>query len=128
MTARRSGPYDRIMTFTIVKFLISAVVITGASELAKRSNTFAALLISLPLISILSFLWVYLESRDATKVAELSTGTLLLVLPSLAFFVVLSVSIKFEMNFWISFGLAIGGTLVAYLIYWKILSMFGVHI
>jgi hypothetical protein len=115
------------MPYLVLKLFISAGVITAASELAKRSTAFSALLISLPLISILSFTWTYWESKDALKVANLSTSTLLLVIPSLAFFVILPATIKMGLDYWLSLGISVLGTFVAYLLYWKILSAFGVN-
>lgn len=115
------------MAFVILKILASAGVIALSSELAKRSTAFAALLISLPLISILSFIWVYLDSKDTIKVASLSSGTLLLVLPSLAFFLILSSTLRAGLGFWVSLGLSILGTFLAYMVYWKVLSYFGVR-
>jgi hypothetical protein len=39
------------MLYLITKALISGVIITPASEAAKRSPTYGALLVSLPLVS-----------------------------------------------------------------------------
>ena len=49
------------------------------TEVAKRSTWAAALIASLPLISILSFIWVYLETRDLSRIADLSAGIFWLV-------------------------------------------------
>jgi hypothetical protein len=116
------------MAYTILKLFISAAIIAGASELARKSTAFSALLISLPLISILSYVWVYLETKDAARVAELSTSTLLLVVPSLAFFVILTFAINQNLNFWLSLGVSIVGTFICYLGYWKALTYFGVKV
>jgi len=113
------------MPYLFFKFFLSAGVIVVVSELAKRSTTVAALFISLPLVSILSFIWIYWDTKDVSRVTELSTGTALLVIPSLAFFVILSGAIKFGWNFWLSMVFAIFGTVVAYFIYWKALSYVG---
>ncbi len=116
------------MSFTLFKFFLSAAVITGASEIAKRSTTFAALLISVPLISILSFMWVYVESKDTERIADLSINTLLWGIPSMAFFAALSGAIRYGMNFWLSLAVALVITVLAYLIYWKLLATFGIEL
>ena len=43
----------------LIKTILSALVIAGVSELAKKYSLLAALLASLPLTSILAFVWLY---------------------------------------------------------------------
>ena len=69
----------------VLKVLVSALVIVGVTELSKRVGPFwAGVLASLPLVSLLSFTWLYRETRDAEAVARLSWSVFWLVLPSLA--------------------------------------------
>jgi len=82
-----------------LKVFISALVIAAVSELARRYTLAAAILLSLPLTSILAFIWLYIDTQDNTKLAELSYGTFWAVLPSLVFFLVLPVFLKWEWNF-----------------------------
>ena len=42
----------------IIKFLVTSGLIVAVSELAKRLTWVAAILASLPLVSVLSFLWL----------------------------------------------------------------------
>jgi hypothetical protein len=83
----------------LVKVLISAFVIAGVSELAKRYSVLAAILASLPLTSILAFCWLYWETSDVTKVIELSQGIFWAVLPSLVFFVAMPLFLKAGYHF-----------------------------
>jgi hypothetical protein len=46
-------------------------------------------LASLPLTSLLAFVWLYLDTGDTQRVADLSQGIFWLVLPSLSLFVLL---------------------------------------
>ena len=112
----------------VVKTLISALVIAGASEIAKRSNFWASILISLPLVSILTLTWVYFEQRSVEQVQNLSTGILWAVIPSLLFFVVLSGAIKFGMNFPLSLLISVASTAVAYTGWVWMLGKFGIQI
>jgi hypothetical protein len=77
------------MAYYLTKVFISAGLIVLVSELSKRSSFLGGLLASLPLISFLSFIWIYLETEDAGKVADLSLSVFWLVLPSLSLFLVL---------------------------------------
>ena len=99
---------------------MSAAVIVAVSEIAKRYSFMAALLASLPLTSLLAFIWLYIDTKDANKVAALSTDIMWLVLPSLVFFIVLPIAIKQGVHFWLA--LAIAGGLTA-LAYWGMASL-----
>src|SRR5437016_3037635 len=76
------------------KVVISALIIAGASELGKRSASIGAILVSLPLTSILTLTWLFLETRDVEKVRSLSVGIAWALLPSLIFFLTLPFLLK----------------------------------
>ena len=102
------------MLYLIIKFCTSAALIVAISEIAKRYSFAAALLASLPLTSLLAFIWLYLDTKDTAKIATLSHDIAWLVLPSLAFFIVLPLGIKYGMHFWPSLALACIATMLAY--------------
>ncbi len=77
------------MGFFLVKILVTAVLVAIVSELSRRNNFLAALLASIPLVSVLALAWLYLETREPMKVAALAQSIFWLVLPSLAFFLAL---------------------------------------
>ncbi len=88
--------------YYLIKVLLSALLITAISELAKRSTTLAALIASLPLTSILAFIWLYTDTGDTQQIASLARQIFWLVLPSLGFFVVLWWTLTVGVNFWLS--------------------------
>lgn len=67
-----------------IKVIFTVVVVVAVSEIAKRSSFWGALLASLPLTSLLAFIWLYVDTGDAQGVANLSQGIFWLVLPSLS--------------------------------------------
>ena len=73
----------------LLKILLSAILLVAVSEVAKRATWAAAILASLPMTSILAMIWLYSDTHDALKVAELSRSIFWAVLPSLLFFLVL---------------------------------------
>jgi len=102
-----------------VKLLLSAIVIVIVSELAKRNSIVAALVASLPLTSLIAFVWLYAEGADSERIAALSGQIGWLVLPSLVLFVVLPMMLRQGFGFWFSLasaslatGLSYGGLLV----------------
>ncbi|MGH8481795.1 MAG: DUF3147 family protein, partial [Nevskiaceae bacterium] len=57
-----------------VKVLLTAAVVVAVSEIARRSTLWGAVLASLPLTSLLAFVWIYLETGNAQNIATLSQG------------------------------------------------------
>lgn len=85
--------------FFILKTLISALIIAIASEVAKKSGFWGALLISLPTMSILAMTWLYIETKDTEKIASMSYSILWLVLPTLPFFLIVPTLLKRGVSF-----------------------------
>ncbi|MBN2870061.1 MAG: DUF3147 family protein, partial [Campylobacterales bacterium] len=69
------------MGYYLAKIAITTVLIVLISEIAKRSSFWAAVLASLPLVSVLAMIWLYVDTKDVAKVSALSTGVFWLVLP-----------------------------------------------
>lgn len=89
-----------------LKIALTVAVIVGVSEIARRSTFWAALLASLPLTSLLAFVWLYAETGDARAVAALSQGIFWLVLASLPLFLLLPAMLRAGWGFWPSLGAA----------------------
>lgn len=85
-----------------LKIFLTAGLIVAASEIGKRSALMGAILISLPLSSILALSFLHVETGSPEKVISLAKGILMLILPSLAFFIVLIALLKLKQNYWIS--------------------------
>jgi hypothetical protein len=102
------------VTQYLLRVLISALVIVAVSELAKRSTLTGALVASLPLTSLLAFVWLYWDTGDSARVASLSTGIFWLVLPSLVLFLALPLFLRLGWGFWLSLLAAAALTVACY--------------
>jgi hypothetical protein len=114
------------MLYYAMKVIVSALLIVAISEIAKRSTGFAALVASLPLVSLLAFVWLHVEGTAPDRIAELSQQIFWLVLPSLVLFVLLPILLKQGLGFWISFGLSVAATAGCYLALLPLLRRMGV--
>lgn len=76
----------KYMWYYFIKLIITSAIIVAISEISKRSSLIGSILASIPLISFLAFIWLYIETKDVGKIAELSTNIFWLVIPSLSFF------------------------------------------
>ena len=85
--------------------------------MARRSSLLGAILISLPLTSILAAIWLYRDTRDTAEVADLSWAILWAIVPSIAFFVVLPLALRNGISFWASMRLACAATGASYAVW-----------
>lgn len=83
----------------LVKVVVSALVIAFASEVAKRDSFWGALLVALPLTSILAVSWLYAETRDNLLVTRFARDIFLLVPGSLVFFLPFLLETKTRLGF-----------------------------
>jgi hypothetical protein len=111
-----------------LKIGLSALVLVAVAEVAKRSTFWAAALASLPLTSLLAFVWLYLDTGDVQKVATLAGGIFWLVLPSLLLFVLLPILLRLGWGFWLSLAVSSAATALAYVGMIRLLSLFGVRL
>ena len=59
------------MTFKLIlKYLLSAGVITLVSEVVRRNDRAGALLASLPFVSVITLFWVYYESAPEQRLQK----------------------------------------------------------
>ena len=102
------------MIYYFTKIAITTILIVAISEIAKRSSFVGALLASIPLVSVLAMLWLYVDAKDVGKVSALATSVFWLVLPSLVLFVSLPLLLKQGLHFYASISLSIVFTIGAY--------------
>ena len=82
------------MGYYLTKIAVTTVLIVLISEIARRSSLIGAILASIPLISVIAMVWLYIDTKDVTRITALSQSIFWLVLPSLALFVSLPLLIK----------------------------------
>lgn len=116
------------MLYYALKVILSALVIVAISEMAKKSTGFAALIASLPLTSLLAFIWLHMEASPAEKIAELSSQIFWLVLPSLVLFVLLPILLRQGWNFWVSLAVSMAVTASCYFALLPLLRRLGVNL
>ena len=109
---------DRLLTeamvYLLLKAAISGALIAAASEIARRWPGIGGLIVSLPLVSLLTFLWVWRDTGDSARVAELSQSAFWFFLPSMPMFLVLPAMLRTGFGFWLALTMSIGLTVVLY--------------
>jgi F0F1-type ATP synthase assembly protein I len=77
-----------------IKALLSGLLIAVASETARRSPGWGGLIASLPLVSFTAMLWLWRDTGDAGKIADLALSSTAYVIASLPAFVVLALLLR----------------------------------
>ena len=107
------------MLYLVIKALLSGAIVAAVSEIARRYPGWGGLVASLPLTSLLAMIWLWRDSADPARVADLSVSIIWFILPSLPLFVVLPMLLRSGVGFWASMALVVVGTLALYaLMFW----------
>lgn len=116
------------MTYLITKALFSGLIIAAVSEIAKRNNTVASIVHSLPMMSLLAFIWLYSETKDAALIGRHAYGTFWFVLPTLPMFLLMPWLIKKLGGFWPALGAGIVLSIALYWLTMRLLKLAGVNL
>ena len=116
------------MIYNIIKILISAILIALISEVSKRSTFFGAVLASIPLVSVMAMIWLYIDTNDSLQVVQLSKGIFWLVIPSLVLFITFPFFIRLQFSFFTALSAAIFVMVVTYFITIAVLEKFDIHL
>ncbi|HYD28660.1 DUF3147 family protein [Brevundimonas sp.] len=103
------------MVYLVIKALVSGVIIAIVSEMAKRSPGFAALVASLPLVSVLGMIWLWRDTSDPARMAAHAGATFWYVLPSLPMFLLIPALLRRGMAFYPALAAGCALTVVLYL-------------
>lgn len=116
------------MLYFSIKVILSALLIALISEMSKKSSFIGAILASVPLISVMALIWLYVETKNIQKVIGLSYSVFWLVLPSLVLFVSLPVFLKLKVPFGIALPISIVIMVLCYFLMVFVLKKIGIQI
>lgn len=116
------------MSYYLVKIAVTTGLIVVISEVAKRSSLIGAILASIPIVSILAMFWLYVDTKNTSKISDFSISIFWLVLPSLVLFISMPFLLRQGVNFYIAILVSIGLTVLCYFTMIVILSHFGIKL
>jgi hypothetical protein len=88
------------MIALVAKALLSGALIVAIAEIGKRQPGFAALIASLPLVSVLGMILLWHGRPDAENMARHAEATVWYVLPSLPMFLTIPAMLRHGFGFW----------------------------
>lgn len=95
------------MWIFIMRAVIAGLVVAGVVELAERLPRVGALILTLPLTSLIAFIFTWVTYRNMGTISTLSRETLVLVPLGLPFFVPLALADRMGLSFWGAFALGV---------------------
>jgi len=115
------------MIWIITKYLATAFVVVLVSELAKRSDRVGSLVASLPLVTLLTLIWLYLEKQPDEKLANHARYTFWYVVPTLPMFLVFPWLLH-RWGFLLSLAGCIVVTIVCFILWALVARWFGIEL
>ena len=114
--------------YILLKLLLSSSIIVLISEISKRDTFVGGLIASIPVISVLSIIWLYIETKSIEDIKNLSNSIFWMVIPSLSLFISLPILLKSGLGFYISLTISVLITLICYYVTVFILSKYGIKL
>lgn len=115
------------MGWLITKYLLTAAVVVGVSEIAKRSDRLGGLLAALPLVTVLALIWLYVDKQPVEKIANHARYTFWYVLPTLPMFLAFPWLLP-RLGFWPSLLAGVVLTIVCVALWALLLRRFGIEL
>lgn len=115
------------MGWLITKYLVTAAVVVAASEVAKRSDKLGAIIVALPIVSILAMIWLYIEKQPMDKIANHAWYTFWYVVPTLPMFLIFP-SLLHRFGFWAALAMSAGITVVCIGVFALFLKQIGINL
>ena len=104
------------MKYLIIKYLITAGVVVVVSELAKRSDKLGGLLAALPIVTVLTLIWLFVEKQPDAKIANHAYYTFWYVIPTLPMFLLFPYALP-KLGFWLALTVSILLTLIVFFVF-----------
>ena len=115
------------MSWVIIKYLVTAGVVVLVSETAARSDRLGGLVAALPMVTVLTLIWLHVERQPQEKIANHAWYTLWYVLPTLPMFALFPWLLP-RLGFWPTLGASVVVTLLAFRLFALLMQRFGIHL
>jgi hypothetical protein len=115
------------MTWLITKYLLTAGMVVFISEVAKRSDRLGGFIAALPLMTLLTLVWLYVENQPEEKLANHAYYTFWYVIPTLPMFLLFPYLLP-KLGFWITMGACVVITVICYGLFAIVMKGFGIQL
>jgi len=112
----------------VARALLAGAMIAAISEIGRRLPATAAVVASLPLVSVLGMIFLWHQRPDAENMAVHSAATFWYVLPSLPMFLAIPALLRAGVNFWVALLAGCMLTVLLYLAMMQVGSRLGLRL
>lgn len=113
------------MQYLIFKYLLTAGLVVAVSEFAKRSDRLGGLIAALPLVTMLTLIWLYVENQPTVKIANHAYYTFWYVIPTLPMFLLFPYLLS-KWGFWLALVACMLFIILFFFLFATVLKQFGV--
>jgi hypothetical protein len=111
----------------VTNYLITAAVVVLDSEAAKRCDRLGGLIAALPLVTVLTLIWLQVERQPQAKIANHAWYTFWYVVPTLPMFLAFPVLLP-RIGFWPTLLSCVVITLVCFWLFALLVRRFGIEL
>lgn len=115
------------MSWLITKYAITAAMVVLVSEAAKRSDKLGGLVAALPLVTVLTLVWLHIEQQPTAKIANHAWYTFWYVLPTLPMFLLFPALLA-RIGFWPTLLACVIITMLCFGVFALVLQRFGIEL
>ena len=117
--------YCMSWVFDAGKIGLTALIIFAIVQVSERSTLLAAVLASVPIVSVLAMMWMNHEGQSAEQISVFAKEIVWLLIPSLLMFIVMPLLIDRGWEFYPALGAGLMTTIVGYFIMIQIMEKYG---
>lgn len=115
------------MTWIITKYLLTAGMVVFISEVAKRSDKMGGFIAALPLMTLLTLTWLFIENQSEEKIANHAYYTFWYVIPTLPMFLLFPFLLP-RLGFWMTMVTSIIATVICFGLFAALMKKFGIQL
>ena len=115
------------MSWLITKYFLTAGVVVLVSEVAKRSDKLGGLVAALPMVTVLTLIWLYIENQPEGKIANHAWYTFWYVVPTLPMFLAFPALLP-RLGFWSTLLASVVITIVCFWLFAILVRRFGIEL
>ena len=115
------------MAWIITKYLLTAGMVVLISEAAKRSDRLGGFIAALPLMTLLTLVWLYIENQPEEKIANHAYYTFWYVIPTLPMFLLFPLLLP-KLGFWLTLVASTLVTIICFGLFALVMKGFGIDL
>ncbi len=115
------------MTWIFTKYLITALMVILVSEAAKYSDRIGGLIAALPMVTVLTLIWLYVEQQPEQKLANHAWYTFWYVIPTLPALLAFPALLA-RFGFWLALAGYVVATCLCFALFNLAVRRFGIEL